>query len=851
MGASHGKLAQTILRRLIAGVLLFNVLVGGITVFSSWQSLRQYQDRASINARNLSKTIAQNITDLIAHVDYGLANTSVEVSRQLKDGGISPSDLNLFLTQQKSHQPFVEAIRITNAKGDVVFGSGSFDVKSAPFNALDRDYFLLQREAKGDELVISDTHISRISGQWSLFFSRRLSTPNGGFFGVVYGVVPLEAISKFFSQVDIGPSGGISLRAQDMSIIARFPDPAGAFRGNNKTSPELQAFLSRGETSGTYYSGTTWDGTARTVSFQKIGDYPLYVNIGLASADYLVPWRIEMRRMAGLYLGVVLISVLWAFNFYRNWLTRVQADQDAKDQHERQLHETVAEKTEKLRLVLDSAGEAIYGVDTDGVCTFANPACRRLLGYDRESDLIGKVMHQVMHHSHPDASPFPMEDCEIHSAVVRGRPIPAGMELFWHSDGTSFPAEYWAYPMFIGDQVVGAVVTFIDITERKAAEESLRAAKLAAEESSRAKSRFLAMMSHEIRTPLNGVVGNADILAEAGLSSEQGEYVKTIRASARALLAVVDDILDLSKLDAGRVEAEHVPFILRQVMSDISLILQPSATDRGIAFVVEVEETLPEVLLGDAVRLRQVLLNLGSNAIKFTAKGGVTMRTAQDGPGRVLFEVKDTGIGISAEGIQRLFAEFSQVDNSIARRYGGTGLGLSISRRLVKLMGGDILVESQEGTGSCFHFTLPLEITDQAVAFQAAPILPDLAKLDVLLAEDNPVNAKVMESFLRREGHRVTVAINGQAALTAASEQRFDVILMDMQMPVMDGLEATRLIRALPGVQALVPILGVTANAFVEDKTLCLDAGMNGYLSKPVSRNDLFAAIARLVVPAA
>jgi CheY-like chemotaxis protein len=163
-------------------------------------------------------------------------------------------------------------------------------------------------------------------------------------------------------------------------------------------------------------------------------------------------------------------------------------------------------------------------------------------------------------------------------------------------------------------------------------------------------------------------------------------------------------------------------------------------------------------------------------------------------------------------------------------------------------MGGDILVESREGEGSCFHFTLPLEITDQAVVCQAAPILPELAKLDVLLAEDNPVNAKVMESFLRREGHRVTVAGNGQAALTAASQQRFDVILMDMQMPVMDGLEATRLIRALPGDQAQVPILGVTANAFVEDKTLCLEAGMNGYLSKPVNRNDLFAAIARLVV---
>jgi signal transduction histidine kinase/ActR/RegA family two-component response regulator len=364
-----------------------------------------------------------------------------------------------------------------------------------------------------------------------------------------------------------------------------------------------------------------------------------------------------------------------------------------------------------------------------------------------------------------------------------------------------------------------------------------------AEQANHAKTAFLGMMSHEIRTPLGAVVGTADLLIESPLNPEQADYVQTIRASADALLAIVDDILDLSKLDAGRVEVEAEPFAVRKVLGDVAQILRPHAGERRIGFSVEVADGVPEVVRGDASRLRQVLLNLGSNAVKFTDVGEVRLSLSAEPEDNLLFAVSDTGIGIDDHAKARLFQDFSQADSSIARRYGGTGLGLAISRRLVELMGGCITVESCPGQGSTFFVRLPLPVATLRASVEAASA--PLPSLDLLLAEDNPVNAKLLDAILKRAGHRVTMVANGQEAVEAATAQHFDVILMDMQMPIMDGLAATQAIRALPGPIGTTPILGVTANAFIEDQLRCLEAGMNGYVTKPVTPAGLFAAIGK------
>ena len=389
--------------------------------------------------------------------------------------------------------------------------------------------------------------------------------------------------------------------------------------------------------------------------------------------------------------------------------------------------------------------------------------------------------------------------------------------------------------------IIGVANLGIDITDSRRADEQLRAALAAAEAANRAKSIFLATMSHEIRTPLSAVVGMTDLMLHDHLNPEQAGQVEIIRASTQSLLAVVDDILDLSKLDAGRIDIEAEPFDLGAVLNDISLIFGAVATERGLDFRVEVDDALPRGLLGDAVRIRQVLLNLVGNAVKFTEFGEVVLRVSPDGGERVLFAVCDTGIGIDDDTKERLFEEFSQADSSIARRYGGTGLGLAICQRLVTLMGGRIAVDSRPGKGSRFHFTLILP--PAVLPHPAEPAVdPSLPPLDLLVAEDNPVNAAVLEALLRRAGHRVTVVGNGQAAVEAVAARRFDVVLMDMRMPVMDGLAATRAIRRMQGGAGL-PIIGVTANAFAEDQRRCLEAGMSGYLAKPVTLANLAAAL--------
>ena len=331
--------------RVVVAVLLINLFVGGLAGYSVWLSLRQYQERASVDARNLAQTMAQYVSDAIDRVDYGLTDAVGEVGRQLAGGSIDSASLNRFLVGQQSRQPSAEATRIADARGEILYGSVALVPRATPRSVADRDYFIVQRDHPGSGLVVSEPHVSGITGRWSLFLSRRIDDSQGRFWGICYSVLALDAIADFFARIDVGAKGGISLRDQAMAIILRYPDPGGEFRGNNVVSPELDSFLRRGETSGTYYSGTTWDGTARTVSFQKVGALPLYINVGLASADYLVPWRGEARWTALLVLSFLIVTLAWSVHFCRNLEQRAMAERLNKERLERQLDE----KTVSLR----------------------------------------------------------------------------------------------------------------------------------------------------------------------------------------------------------------------------------------------------------------------------------------------------------------------------------------------------------------------------------------------------------------------------------------------------------------------------------------------------------------------
>ncbi|NUP97267.1 MAG: response regulator [Planctomycetaceae bacterium] len=380
-----------------------------------------------------------------------------------------------------------------------------------------------------------------------------------------------------------------------------------------------------------------------------------------------------------------------------------------------------------------------------------------------------------------------------------------------------------------------------------------RGAKLLAlaESSNRAKSEFLANMSHEFRTPLNGIVGMTELLSETHLTVEQRECVDMTRSSATHLLALISDILDLSKIEAGKVTIEKLPIRVRGVVGNVGMLMSRLAAAKGLPLTVEIAPEVPEWIEGDPTRLRQVLLNLTSNAVKFTEKGGVQL-TLRPGPTRrtLQFEVRDSGIGIAPDKLGAVFEKFTQADATTTRRFGGTGLGLSIVRELAQLMGGDVRVASKVGEGSVFTLELPLVETvaeERGCTESCEPTLR--AGLRVLVAEDNAVNWRVLEVQLRRLGCLPELAPDGEQAFQRAQAADFDIVLMDCQMPVLDGFEATRKIRALAGPRGQVPIVALTANALTGDRDRCLSNGMNGYLTKPVRREDLARVLGSLTSP--
>ena len=423
-------------------------------------------------------------------------------------------------------------------------------------------------------------------------------------------------------------------------------------------------------------------------------------------------------------------------------------------------------------------------------------------------------------------------------------------------DGSLFPASY-VFNVLKDQQgrSMGFIGVSIDLTERRKVELDLRRALERAESATKAKSEFLANMSHEIRTPMNAVIGLTGLLLNTNIDSEQRDYIETIRSSGDSLLAVISDILDFSKIEGGMLELEKEPFDLQKCLEASVNMVSEAAAKKGLSIGFKIEPDVPRRLLGDLTRLKQILVNLLGNAVKFTEAGEIFIRISSQSKDRkheIQFAVKDTGIGISKDRMGRLFQSFSQVDASTTRKYGGTGLGLAISRNLSELMGGRIWVESEPGKGSVFYFVIQADASpDHSLAKLAKEyVIPSSGdavgqkKLSILLAEDNIVNQKVATRMLKRLGYNADIAANGCQVLDALQSRTYDVVLMDVQMPEMDGLETTRHIRSTPGRQPY--IIAMTAHAMKGDREECIEVGMNDYVSKPVRIEELQAAIGRI-----
>jgi len=507
-----------------------------------------------------------------------------------------------------------------------------------------------------------------------------------------------------------------------------------------------------------------------------------------------------------------------------------------------------------VEVLLDATPTAIYLKDLQGRYVRFNKAFESLFGIERSAwigktvfDLVPGEAASLMHAK--DQELFAQRTVQTYEAQFTNR-----------RTGEVRDGLYWKAPVTtINGEVSGLVGTILDVTEQNRMAAQLRESTLKAEAASQAKSDFLANMSHEIRTPMNGVIGMTDLALDTELTPPQREYLTTVKNLAHSLMVILNDILDFSKIEAGKLNIEAVEFVPCDLLRDCLRSLQVRAQAKGLALERSIADNIPSHLTGDPVRIGQVLTNLCDNAVKFTRAGTVVVEMHCDPlPGdsfaMLRFAVRDSGIGIAADKQESIFEAFSQADTSTTRQFGGTGLGLTISARLVSLMGGQIWVESLPGRGSTFFFTVrvgrvaPASQLPGVAASSRSSATTASVQLRILLVEDHPVNQKLASAILGKWGHTVSIAHNGQEGVDQYRGGDWDLVFMDMQMPVMGGLEATREIRALEASTGRhVPIIAMTANAMETDQQACIAAGMDDFVAKPFNVATVRAAMARVL----
>ncbi len=542
-----------------------------------------------------------------------------------------------------------------------------------------------------------------------------------------------------------------------------------------------------------------------------------------------VSYQATRRLMLMLGIAATLLATLVAVFVGRYLLTQTRQLETEK---------------KKYQTLFETNSDAVVILDDHGF-TDCNPATLSMFGMQSVDEFLRTPIPQLGTTVQPNGK-LAMD----HAMQAIGQARDTGhSEMDWRArrvDGSIFETEIALHAMQLeGRPVIQAIMR--DVSERRAAEAAKEAAREAALQMARAKSEFVANVSHEIRTPMHGILGMSSLLLKTPLDGRQREYVATLKSSAESLLTIINDILDFSKIEAGKLAIEQVAFSPVELMQGVVALFQARALEKDLQLSLALPDTPPPALLGDPTRIRQILLNLVDNAIKFTHNGRVELRLDCEAVRHEVgcrFSVRDTGIGISSEARTYLFQAFSQADSSTTRRYGGTGLGLAVSSQLATLMGGRLAVESTPDEGSCFTLMLLLPPTTLPVVE-----LPQSSSVRlkgrVLMVDDHPVNQKVLAHQLGEMGLEFSIAVSGTQALERLAGERFDLILMDWQMPEMDGLEATRRIRQLPGDTGAVPIIALTANASAGFREICLAAGANDYLSKPYTESALAALLAQ------
>ena len=825
-------------------------------------------------------TLEQEYRFLETHARFG----SVQVAGSLRsmdlllqdviDTQFSTPDLPADTVQR--HQlnklrqfPEIHYLITTDNKGQVATAESLDDptgvIEVRKFNASQRDYFAVHRDAKPEDYY--RYQLSRpfktITNRHTITVSRAIRGKNGQFQGVALVSLSPAYFDAVMQQVlanDGADAAALHNRFGD--IIYRKPDPD-KYVGKNIAGGDAFKLYLRSDQQLTRYLGVTaTDGVKRILVFSKVGDTNLDIGVSAQFDVVMSGWRSDLLEKVLTFVIAAGLLLALAWGSQRRLLER------------RRNEEALLESEFRWKFAIEGSGDGLWDWNLVDNSLFLTTRWKEMLGFT--DDEIGTGIDEWEKRIHPEDKAATLAtvqdyfDGKIPIYVCEHRVRCKDGSYKWILDrGMVVSRSDEGKPL----RMIG---TYADITKRMRNEVELKQhrhhlealvqertvalslAKDAAEAASRAKSTFLSNMSHELRTPMNAIMGMTGIALRHAEDPKLRDQLGKIDHASQHLLAVINDILDISKIEAERLTLENRNFTLGEVLENLMHLISHKVEEKRLKLRIDLSPDVARLTLrGDPLRLGQILLNLTANAVKFTEAGTITLRAdlAEESPTDVLlrFEVQDTGIGISPEDHKRLFTAFEQADGSMTRKYGGTGLGLAISKRLAKLMGGDIGVDSQPGVGSTFWITVRLGkaptvngTVPPAPTLSRQPaderLLDEFAGTRILLAEDEPINQEVSRGLLEDVGLAVDLAEDGVQAVEMAKQNRYALILMDMQMPHLNGVDATRAIRALPG-YAETPILAMTANAFDEDRQVCIEAGMNDHIGKPVDPDKLFETL--------
>ncbi|MGQ3046700.1 MAG: ATP-binding protein [Niveispirillum sp.] len=813
------------------------VLIWGGTGVLLWLERERALDQARRDVSNLALAFEEQSFWILSTVEQTLRTAKTEYETDP-----TGFDLRRFMRKHTMPEGFMVQMSIIGADGYLIDSSLGMGPEARITNYLDRAHVAVHVGQDTGSVFVGPPIVGRLSGRWSLPVSLRLNHLDGTLAGIITLAMDPFYLSAYYHKLDLGENGVVNLMGADGIIRAR-SSRADNGDGNSGLGQVLDdgALMStaRQTPHGVVENISSVDGIHRLLAFRQVRSYPLYALVGRALSDVLTPWwTLALRALAAATIASLGMIALFRALAVEARRRRAQS---------RDLSE--ANRLLRLGEQLAMVGHWRFELSTRRL-TWSDEVYRI---YGLRKDKFQPTMEATLAAHHPEDRDRLRE--LVTTAMQSGASYEMGLRIIRPTGETRHVVTRGVVEFGPDGKPFALFGAVSDVTDRTAQEEALLMARREAEAAARAKTDFLATVSHELRTPLNAVIGFADLLLTADLpETERRRYIGLQAEAGRTLLAVINDVLDFAKVDAGHLQLEEMPTDTVGMLQTCAELVRPMAQEKGLSLRIDLAADLPPWLMLDPTRVRQVVLNLLNNAVKFTQAGHVTLSAttiADEGNGALRIAVADTGIGIAPERQPQLFEPFHQADASTARRYGGTGLGLAICKRLVTLMGGRLGLSSEAGRGSLFWIEIPLRLTDPP---SNAPALPtpgagedgaNARPLHILVAEDLPVNQLLVRAILEKAGHRVDIAIDGAAALAAVQRTAYDLVLMDVQMPGMDGLEATRAIRALPSVAGRIPIIALTANALPSEVERCRKAGMNDHIAKPIEASHLVAALTR------